>query len=303
MVILKEFKARLKDFNLYVERVQIVRYCRGESVKTNLKLIGKLLLVLVPVTFATVSFAQTDNDRSPWLDDNGQVTNPDPSSGTDSGSPTDPEDGDIPSWLDSDPDNGSGSGGSDNDSGTGRGSGTREISSAIAVARDLIALGEEFYALVEKGKPVSKVNVTPISVLPRNEDGSPVDELATENWEIPKSKRYSMTLKNLYGMKVVDMVFNLNFSYGGSYDGRGKFLTGVQITVDNVQPAWGYSFDASFKLVSITNMGTADDPIAGATIQMSYAVSTIMSRKEMTKTFFITANGDIERVQGAIESF
>ncbi len=269
------------------------------------KLTLKSFLVLIFFAFATVAFGQTGNDSSeqyPWLNGN-SASSPDTAATLPDTSADD--DDPLPPYLD--PDDGR----DDNDSGAGNdnttnpvsgiGSGVSEISSAIAVARDLIALGEEFYALVEKGKPVSNIDVTPISVLPRNEDGSAVDELATESWEIPKSKRYGMTLKNLYGMKVVDMVFNLNFSYGGSYDGRGKFLKGVQITVDNLKLAWGYNFDASFKLVSIINMGTADDPIAGATIQMSYAVSTIMSRKEMTKTFFITADGDIERVQGAIE--
>jgi len=225
-----------------------------------------------------------EGQTPPWLDKNEK---------------SDDGDDDLPPWLN--PDNGNGTGsGNGNRNGTGSGStsaATSEARAVIATARDLIALGEDFYRLIEKGKPTSDVNIQPISVLPRQSNGEPVDELETEYWKRPKSKRYSIRLKNLYGMTVTRMVFNVNFSYGGSYMGKGAYLKGVQITLDDVWLAWGFNLEASFKLAAITNEATSEDPVAGATIEINYRVKSVMSLVERHKLFFVTGKGEITRIQ------
>src|SRR5690606_27407237 len=42
-----------------------------------------------------------------------------------------------------------------------------KVGKVISVARDLVALGEDIYQLVIKGKPTNKTSYAPISVVPR----------------------------------------------------------------------------------------------------------------------------------------
>ena len=48
-------------------------------------------------------------------------------------------------------------------------------------------------------------------------------------WKPPKGTVYGFYAKNLYGMKVIDVEYQVLRTYGGSYKGKGRYLTGVTI--------------------------------------------------------------------------
>lgn len=160
----------------------------------------------------------------------------------------------------------------------------------IAVARDLVALGEDVYRLVIKGKPSNTSSYTPISVIPRV-NGVAVDMLDTEGWSAPVKRTYQIDYENLYGMTVVSFRYSIIYSYNGSYDGKGSYLTAVQIVPETVRTLFGFDFTAQMKLGGIQNQGTKANPIAGATILMEYTVSSIMVANNQVDSYFITGRG------------
>src|SRR5690606_22412406 len=96
------------------------------------------------------------------------------------------------------------------------------------------------------------------------ENGEPVEVMATENWKMPVKRSFEVFYKNVYGMTVVKFRYGVIFAYGGSYEGKGAYLTAVQIVPESVSAVYGYDFTATMKLGGIQNNGTRENPVAGA---------------------------------------
>jgi hypothetical protein len=169
-----------------------------------------------------------------------------------------------------------------------------EVGKVISVARDLVALGEDVYRLVVKGKPTNTTTYSPISVIPRVE-GENVDILDTEGWKAPLKRTYEVVYTNFYGFDVVTFRYSVIYAYGGSYDGKGAYLTAVQIIPESVRTLFGYDFTATMKLGGIQNQGTRANPVAAATLLMEFTVSTIMVASNQVASFFVTGKGDFKK--------
>ena len=168
-----------------------------------------------------------------------------------------------------------------------------EMDMVLMKAEKMIALGEKIYAIAKKGEPVVSVKTTPVSVLPADEKGNLVSAFNLENWQFPKTKKYRISYKNLYGITTVKFEFMLIFTYGGSLNGKGHYITAAQIVPTTLNVLWGYTFDASFSVQSITNQGSADSPVAAAVLMMDYRVKTVLQETNLNKTFYINGLGQV----------
>jgi hypothetical protein len=173
-----------------------------------------------------------------------------------------------------------------------------EAGKIIGVARDLVALGEDVYNLVIKGKPNISTDYSPISVVPKI-NGQPADILETENWQMPKSVTYEIAYENAwpFNMEVVKFRYTVIYSYGGSYNGKGKYLTAVQIIPEQTSVLFGYDFRATMKLGGIANHGTRDNPIAGATLLLEHEVKTVVKANLETYAFQVLGSGGFKRIR------
>lgn len=169
----------------------------------------------------------------------------------------------------------------------------------IGVARDLVALGEDVYNLVIKGKPNINTDYAPISVVPRL-NGEPASILEeTENWKMPRSQTYEIAYENAwpFNMEVVKFRYTVIYSYGGSYNGKGKYLTAVQIIPEQVSVLFGYDFRATMKLGGIVNHGTRENPVAGATLLLEHEVKTVVKANLETYAFQVLGDGGFKKIR------
>jgi hypothetical protein len=166
----------------------------------------------------------------------------------------------------------------------------QNVGKVLSIGRDLVALGESIYNLIEKGKPSNRTEYAPISVIPRIGNGY-ADILETEGWKMPKKVTYQVLYKNTYGMEVVKFRYSILYSYGGTYNGKGAYLTAAQIIPESVTTAWGYDFTAKMKLGGIQNHGTREDAVAGAILMLEYTVETILQANLETSSYHITGRG------------
>ena len=167
------------------------------------------------------------------------------------------------------------------------------VGGVIQMGRDLVALGEELYVLVAKGRPNVTTQYAPISVLPREGDQA-VNVMDMDDWKKPISRKLSLSYKYL-GMTVAKMDYAINFAYGGSYNGKGAYITGAQI-VPSASSSFGVDFDATMSLIGITNHGTRDNPIAGANLQLKYSIQTLTHAVQRSLNFLITGQGEITAI-------
>lgn len=172
-----------------------------------------------------------------------------------------------------------------------------ELGDIIATTRQIIAFGKEIYKIVVAGKPVVNTEYAPISVLPLDtEFGKEIKPTDLSQWNAPKFVKFKVTYKNGLGAEVVTFTYNINMSYGGKFRGKGSYITHAQIVPENVTVAWGYTFNAKMSLVGLTNLGTDENPIAGATLQLSYSVSTVLKEDRNNMTIFISGDGTIKQM-------
>jgi hypothetical protein len=170
-----------------------------------------------------------------------------------------------------------------------------KVGKVIGVASDLVALGEGIYNLVNKGKPSNKSSYAPITVIPRV-GGKYVDIMETENWSVPKKVTYQIIYKNLYGMEVVKFRYSVIYSFGGTYNGKGAYITAAQIIPDSIMTSWGFDFSAHMKLGGIQNHGSKENPVAGAIMIMEYRVETVLQASLESDSYHITGRGGFKPI-------
>lgn len=170
------------------------------------------------------------------------------------------------------------------------------LKKVIDITDTLIALGNKIWPLIEKGRPVINTNFKDaISVIPNvNNGGSAFNEL--NGWEAPISRKFSVGYKNAYGIEVVNFVFSVNAQYGGQYEGKGQYLTGVTIVPNTIEVAWGFDFDASSSMINITNRGTKENPIAALTMEVDYRTKTVLKESRVKAQFHVTGDGKILQI-------
>lgn len=167
------------------------------------------------------------------------------------------------------------------------------IGDILMKTRKIIALGKEIYEIVKAGKPVVDiVEATPVEVLP-HDNGVAIPAVELSGWNAPVSKKYLLKTKNYLGMSPVVFEFMLLFSYGGSNQGVGAYITGAQIKPTRVSVKWGYNFSAKFKVQTIVNEGSMNDPVAGVVLMMDNTIQTVLQEERMSKTFYINGLGQV----------
>jgi hypothetical protein len=175
------------------------------------------------------------------------------------------------------------------------GNGGGKVGQVIKIGRALIALGRELYDLIKLGEPVVNTNFAPISVLPKVSLNNPDSIMGeTEGWSIPKMKKYRVEYENKFGSTVILFEYKLLFSYGGRYQGKGKYIMGAQIVPTRLEVSYGFSLDSSFKLQSIQNHGSVNQPLAGALLNLQYKGGSMIKKFEENIMMHITGDGRVQ---------
>lgn len=178
----------------------------------------------------------------------------------------------------------------------------QQVGGVIQAAKDVVALGEAIYALVEHGRPKVTTDYAPISILPRDPSNTAtdpalryaVDPFDMEGFSLPIEKMITAKVKSPTGGEAVVFQYKVIYSYGGSYNGVGKYLTGINIIPASVKVAHGWTFNSSMKLSGMMNHGTRANPIVGAMITIKYSMSSMTQAFERNDTIYINGDGSLK---------
>jgi hypothetical protein len=165
----------------------------------------------------------------------------------------------------------------------------------IAIAKDVIALGEKVYELVYKGKPVTNITThSPISVLPKDKiTGQVVDVMDLENCSMPTRKKYQTSVKRA-GVTVAKFKYLIVFTYNCSYEGKGKYIQAAMLEPIAADVSYGWDFNAEMKYQGMMNHSSKADPVVGAFLSVKYSLKSWRSAFERNDTIHITGKGDVK---------
>lgn len=167
------------------------------------------------------------------------------------------------------------------------------VDSFEVVVDKVINIGKKIWAIVEAGKPVVNLTIDKAHALPSG-IGCWTD---LEGWKSPKTKVYQVTYKNGYGVSVIDFSFRVSFIYGGSYNGKGQYITMATIQPANISVSWGYNFDAVATVPAVFNQGTKTSPVGAMQLVMNWRVQSPLKSMQHGETFFINGQGTLEHLK------
>ncbi|MBO4555931.1 MAG: hypothetical protein J5706_04160, partial [Elusimicrobiales bacterium] len=159
----------------------------------------------------------------------------------------------------------------------------------VGLIDQIVNLVDKVFGIIAKNQPVVNINVNYANAVPYGVS----HWTQLQNWKTPAVKRYQITYKNGLGGEVVNIVYQLHYTYGGTLNGKGQFLTGVTIEPISVNTAWGYNVDMTAEVPdsTIANVGTSEDPIASMQVQLKYKIHTIMSDVQEKVIFYVRGDG------------
>lgn len=163
----------------------------------------------------------------------------------------------------------------------------------LTMSQDIVALGEQVYSLVARGKPSVMTEYAAINVLPRDPGtNTPIDAFDLEGVLEPVMKKYKVDMKNKKGKVVMTFNFVVVFEPGGSYNGKGRYILNAMV-LPTAAVTYGKDFGVKMKLQGIANRGTKANPIAAATLTLSYALGSMFNAIEDVTLVHINGLGKI----------
>lgn len=158
----------------------------------------------------------------------------------------------------------------------------------------LLAIGKKIWPIIVAGQPVITTTglIPALSVIPYFESTNTRAELKEmAGWSPPKAFSYRVSYKNRYKNEVIGFTYTVFFQYNGSYKGNGKYITSLKIQASEVYASWGFNFDAASELISVANVGTTENPVASAIVQVFYKGKGPFNEIRNAHSFFLDGNG------------
>ena len=123
------------------------------------------------------------------------------------------------------------------------------------------------------------------------------------NWKMPKAYTYAFNAKNLYGAEVINVKYKVIYIYGGDYNGKGKYLTGVSIVPEIVDVAWTYRFDLNAEVPDSTviNIGPSDDPVSALQLQLSWTIASAIKESRGMSVYYIQGDGFMREIASSFK--
>ena len=167
-----------------------------------------------------------------------------------------------------------------------------EINIADAVLDKIINIGKKVWAVVEVGRPVVNFQTDVATALPHGARCW----LQLEGWKAPEAKVWGVSMKNMYGSEVVRFVYRVNYVYGGSVEGQGRYIGYATAAPVDMYVAWGWNFSAQASVPTVFNTGTKEAPVAGMQLNMAYTVKTVMNELRQSQAYFVSGDGTFKKL-------
>ncbi|MDA8132494.1 MAG: hypothetical protein M0011_13405 [Elusimicrobia bacterium] len=158
----------------------------------------------------------------------------------------------------------------------------------------IINIANKIWGIIKDNAPVAEVETKYAAAVP--EGASSPNQLC--EWKGPETYEYRLSAKNMYGAESVSVKYKVVFSYGGKFDGKGRYLTGVTIVPGAMNVSWGYklSMSAFVPDTTIVNLGTYEDPLAAMQLKLTTKIATVLKEWDGNSVYLIKGNGEMKEI-------
>jgi hypothetical protein len=162
-----------------------------------------------------------------------------------------------------------------------------ETKVAPAAAGAIINGGAAAWNIVNGGAASSNLSHTYASAIPGWGNWHNVT-----GWRGPKKVVYELKCKNLYGMTVLDLEYEVSFFYGGhDQDGKGKYITNFTAKATRFEIKWGFKYYMDIRISDPMNVGTPEDPLAYMQADVNWSFSSPIKTQRGFQTYAVRGDG------------
>ncbi|MBU6154445.1 MAG: hypothetical protein KGP28_09110 [Bdellovibrionales bacterium] len=155
---------------------------------------------------------------------------------------------------------------------------------------DIITIGQKVWDFVVSNKPNATYQSLKAAVVP----SGITSWTQLRGWSKPVSKVYRVEFTNMFGQVAGSFDYRINFVYGGSYQGKGKYIGQISFVPAGVKLSTDRTLDVKAELLDPLNFGTEEDPIAGVELQISWSTPTTTRYQLNSVEFFLYGTGEIQ---------
>lgn len=154
-------------------------------------------------------------------------------------------------------------------------------------AKEIVVIGELVWEIIKQGEPVLNFESERMSVLPKQAQSS----FDLSHWMPPRGDVYKVVYENMFGFEMISFSYRLVFTPGGQFNGTGLFLSNVAIEPMDVDVTWGYDLNAKFEAMDVVNLNSAEDPVAGLELKLTWSIESLVQKTLHQTSFFIQGDG------------
>lgn len=110
-------------------------------------------------------------------------------------------------------------------------------------------------------------------------------------WSRPAASQFSFAVKDAVGREAVSVDFLVARISGGSYEGRGKYLTGVMAVPARVEVRPGYDLAMEAEVTGVGNAGTCAEPVSALTLTVRWQIVSQTQTVRGSRVFYLQGDG------------
>lgn len=157
----------------------------------------------------------------------------------------------------------------------------------------VVNLGKKIWTLYDAGKPVVNLTTDVATALPV-QTRCWTD---LEGWQSPVAKTMEVKFYNQFGFQILKFQYRIVLLFGGSKDGKGKYIGYAAVQPSNLSVAMLHNFSAKASATSIYNMGTKADPVAGMTLDLEFTIKKSSGFRQIYHSYELNGNGVIRQIR------
>jgi len=166
-----------------------------------------------------------------------------------------------------------------------------DLDDASVILDKVVLVGQKVINIIKAGAPVIDVKRDAVHVVPQGVS-------AWQNlggWQVPLVKSYALNMKNGFGATVVNVRMKVSGATGGSYDGKGKYISNVYVVPTAISVMWGFNLNVWLENHTPVNTGSLARPVAGLGVDLMYKVSGAIpvTAIQGAQDYFITGDGKL----------
>jgi len=164
----------------------------------------------------------------------------------------------------------------------------------LVILDQIVNLTTKIWGIIKENQPVVNVTNQYATAVPQGV----ASWTKLTGWKGPKGYIYTFSVENLYGVKTVSVKYMITYTYNGSYQGTGRYLTAVTVEPLSVDVLWGYTYEMSAEVPdsSIVNAGTETDPVAAMQLVLKWKISTVLKSSQGRSVNYIRGDGYIQEM-------